>query len=211
MGSFAKWMGVLASRSGKGLLESESSHILKSCRANKVPGSLSLALDATLKDGHDMKVFGLGTAASLASLERYRKFTFSMHCVYSEMEKRLDQCTFPPVAELWAKNRHILRRSHALRNDLKDVQIDVDTSTTTSSASSSSVKSQQQRLTPTRATKHYVEAIEKAAETDQGAPLLGHVYCRYFADLFGGESCNEERQTETERKRTKERKKGFIF
>lgn len=40
------------------------------------------------------------------------------------------------------------------------------------------------------ATDQYVEAIRSAGADDRsrgGARLLGHLYCRYFADLFGGE------------------------
>ena len=66
MGTLTKRLGQLAARS----LESESSNILKNARANKVPGSLALALDQTLRKGHDMRTFGLGTAASMASRAR---------------------------------------------------------------------------------------------------------------------------------------------
>ena len=41
------------------------------------------------------------------------------------------------------------------------------------------------------ATRAYVAAIDAAAAEDNasgGARLLGHVYCRYFADLFGGQA-----------------------
>ena len=64
MGSFAKALGRLSRRS----LETESANILKTCQANKVPGSLSLALDGTLRSGHDMKTFGLGTMAAMAGV-----------------------------------------------------------------------------------------------------------------------------------------------
>jgi len=55
MGDFAKRLGQLAARS----LQSESARILNASKPNKK--GLSLALDKTLRDGHDMKVFGLGT------------------------------------------------------------------------------------------------------------------------------------------------------
>ena len=61
VGDFAKRLGQVAARS----LESESSNILKKASANK--RGLSLKLDGTLRKSHDMKVFGLGTLASLAS------------------------------------------------------------------------------------------------------------------------------------------------
>ena len=64
MGSFAQRLGQLSRRS----LESESANILRTTRANKLPNSLSLALDGTLREGHDMKAFGLGTVASMASV-----------------------------------------------------------------------------------------------------------------------------------------------
>ena len=49
-------------------LETESTNIIKTVASNKV--GLSKRLDTTLKSSHDMKVFGLGTAASMASRER---------------------------------------------------------------------------------------------------------------------------------------------
>ena len=74
MGTFAKRLGQLAARG----LETEGANILKTTKANKVPGSLAASLDRTLKTGHDMKTFGLGTAASMANRERYGRFTRSM-------------------------------------------------------------------------------------------------------------------------------------
>lgn len=74
MGSFAKRLGQIMAKS----VETESANILKTGRANKLEGSLSLALDGTLKRGHDMKVFGLGTVASMASTPRYARFTASV-------------------------------------------------------------------------------------------------------------------------------------
>ena len=58
----------------KTILEHVASHgyIVIGSRANKE--GLSLLLDGTLKAGHDMKTFGLGTAASLSSVERYARF-----------------------------------------------------------------------------------------------------------------------------------------
>ena len=95
MGTFVKRLGQLAARS----LETESANILKNTKANKVPGSLSLKLDGTLKDGHDMKVFGLGTAAALASLPAYSRFTVSMLRVYTAMEAELENETRSRRAE----------------------------------------------------------------------------------------------------------------
>jgi heme oxygenase len=39
---------------------------------------------------------------------------------------------------------------------------------------------------PSPATQKYVEAIEAASNTHSGVGLIGHFYCRYFADLLGG-------------------------
>lgn len=182
MGSFAKFLGAVAGRTPKSgrerlvassLLESESKNIIVTSRANKVPGSLSLAFDATLKEGHNMRVFGLGTLASMASRERYARFTASMLAVYGAMEEELDQATSqdsPAVHFVWARHGARLRRAGALRADLTDI-VDVAPA-----------------MTP--ATRSYVEAVRAAGADDRsggGARLLGHVYCRYFADLFGGQ------------------------
>ena len=168
MGTFVKRLGQLAARS----LETESANILKTTKANKVPGSLSLKLDGTLKDGHDMKVFGLGTAAALASLGAYSRFTVSMLRVYAAMEAELDGSKQGPVSDLWAKHGDALRRSEALASDLKDVR-------------SLGVAVDLGRDSP--GTDAYVAAIRAAGKSHGGAGLLGHLYCRYLADLFGGQ------------------------
>jgi len=165
MGSFTKKLGQLAARS----LETEGANILKTSRANKRPGSLAMALDKTLKDGHDMRIFGLGTAAALANVSRYGRFTVAMHAVYSEMEAQLDRSAGPVMNRVWQHHGDILRRSQALAADLQDVGIDPCTAVLTSG------------------TKRYVQAIRDCGETHTGAGLLGHLYCRYFADLFGGQ------------------------
>lgn len=92
MGSFGRRLGQLAARS----LESESTRILKAGSANK--RGLSKLLDATLREGHDMQTFGLGTAAALASRERYGRFTSSVHAVYDRMEASLDRSSSIPNA-----------------------------------------------------------------------------------------------------------------
>ena len=169
MGTFAKRLGQLAARS----LESESSQILRSGAANK--RGLSLALDGTLRKSHDMKVFGLGTLASLSSRERYSRFTASMHAVYSAMEGRLDASKSAPTQRLWSRfGPHCAapRRSRP-------------TSTRRSAPMSAA------RVAATPATASYVAAIGSAADDDDandGARLVGHLYCRYFADLFGGQA-----------------------
>jgi heme oxygenase len=172
MGTLAKRLGQLWGKT----VETESANILKTGKANKVPGSLALALDGTLKSGHDMQAFGLGTLASMSSMERYQRFTQSMFHVYSAMEEELDK-TDTPALELWKKHGEALRRSEALYLDLKDVlpanQFD-----------------QAIKAPFNGPTLNYVNAIRKAGERDraeQGGSLIGHLYCRYFADLFGGQ------------------------
>jgi heme oxygenase len=172
MGSLAKRLGQLSRMS----LETESANILKTGKANKVPGSLALALDGTLKSGHDMQAFGLGTLASMSSLERYQRFTQSMFHVYSAMEEELDK-TDTPALELWKKHGEALRRSEALYFDLKDVL-------------SADQFDQAMKAPFSGPTLNYVNAIRTAGERDraeQGGSLIGHLYCRYFADLFGGQ------------------------
>merc|ERR1719343_987554 len=123
-----------------------------------------------------MKTFGLGTAASMASRERYARFTASMHAVYSAMEEELDKTTAvasPAVHSVWSEHGKTLRRSEALKKDLADVAEELARSAKNSPA-----------------TDDYVAGIKRAGEADRstgGARLLGHLYCRYFADLFGGQ------------------------
>lgn len=160
MGTLAKRLGQLAARS----LESESSNILKSGAANK--RGLSAQLDATLRASHDMKVFGLGTAASMASRPRYARFTHSMHAIYQAMEHGLDSTDSEPVRHVWKQFGAPLRRSAALAADLEEVFPNFP------------------GAPPSIATRAYVEAIGDAARADSqggGARLLGHFYCRYFA------------------------------
>eukprot|EP00928_Gymnodinium_smaydae_P011753 TRINITY_DN14306_c1_g2_i1.p1 TRINITY_DN14306_c1_g2~~TRINITY_DN14306_c1_g2_i1.p1 ORF type:complete len:288 (-),score=57.94 TRINITY_DN14306_c1_g2_i1:143-961(-) len=173
MGTFAKRLGQLSARS----FESESRNILRTGAANKVPGSLSLALDGTLKRGHDMKVFGLGTAASMANRGRYARFTASMHAVYSALEHELDITAdqSPAIAQVWTRHGAVLRRAPALLADLGDV---------------SSVSTERAAAAASPPTAQYVAGVREAAASDRalgGARLLGHLYCRYFADLFGGQ------------------------
>jgi heme oxygenase len=172
MGTFAKRLGQIATKS----LQTEGATILKTSAANKVPNSLALALDGTLHQGHDMKLFGLGTAASMATRARYGRFTRSMHAVYATMEQELDSTarTNDTVALLWDKHGPMLRREAHLRADLADVDVTPELDAAISSA----------------ATAAYVERIRMAGAADRdggSARLLGHVYCRYFADLFGGQ------------------------
>jgi len=166
MGTLAKRLGQVARRS----LESESSNIIKTVSANKT--GLSKALDSTLRTSHDMRVFGLGTAASMASRSRYARFTTSMHAVYSSMETGLDSsASGSPTNLVWSRFGKPLRRAEMLKADLEEV-------------GAWPPKSE------SPATERYVAALQAAAESDAGgsARLLGHLYCRYFADLFGGQA-----------------------
>lgn len=170
MGTLAKRLGQLAARS----LETESANILKTSAENKIPGSLALALDGTLRRGHDMKTFGLGTAASIADVHRYGRFTRSMHAIYSTMEVELDKSVgrSTPVSFVWERHGDLLRREAKLRADLADVNLEPISN-------------------PSGPTLSYVQLIRSAGSADRAdagsARLLGHLYCRYFADLFGGQ------------------------
>lgn len=185
MGTLAKRLGQFSRRS----LETESANILKTAKANKIPGSLSLALDGTLKKGHDMKVFGLGTLASMASRERYQRFTRSMYHIYSTMEDELDKSETPALDLVWKKHGDVLRRSASLYSDLKDVSSPEELERLDCSVKSAGDSFEKDAILsgPTR---DYVDAIRMAAQRDReegGASLIGHLYCRYFADLFGGQ------------------------
>jgi len=147
----------------------ESKEIVQTVKANKIPGSLSLALDGTLKEGHNMVTFGLGTTASLSNLPRYIRFTGALNTVYNTMENQLDSLTSGPAKEFWSKHGDILRRGNLLTQDLKEIGAEVD------------------NITVSKATKVYTDALEDAGADKSGGRLLGHVYCRYFADLMGGQ------------------------
>ena len=169
MGDLAKRLGQLAARS----LTSESAAILKNAAANKA--GLSKALDATLRQAHDMRTFGLGTASSLASRERYLRFTTSMHHVYDTMEQELDASVSPPVQAVWRPFGDDLRRAPNLAADLDDAAAD----------------GTPPKHTASPMTAEYMRTIREAAASDNsdgGGRLLGHLYCRYFADLFGGQA-----------------------
>jgi len=165
----------------KRFLQTESKNIIVTSAANKVPGSLSLGLDGTLKSGHNMRVFATGTAAALANRGRYGRFTRSMHAAYSAMESELDSSSSDgAVAAFWKEYGAVLRREPSLRADLADVNILV-------TAEAEGFDEHAEQLSP--ATYRYVQSIRVAGAADRkdgGARLLGHVYCRYFADLFGG-------------------------
>ena len=162
MGSLAKRLGQVAAKS----LESEGANILRRTAANKIEGSLSLALDGTLKQGHDMKVFGLGTAASMANLPRYARFTSSMRAIYGAMETGMDGSPSIAVKSVWSTFSGDLRRAPSLDADLKEAHALLATAA-------------DDHVSP--ATAAYVAAINEAARSDSetnGARLLGHLYCR---------------------------------
>lgn len=170
MGTLAKRLQQIASMR----LESESTNIIKNVASNK--RGLSRSLDSTLRDGHAMSIFGLGTAASMSNLERYTRFTSSMHAVYSSMERNLDESPSPAVKAVWSSFGNDLRRAPSL-------QIDLDEACELTGALSPPA------LSP--ATLDYVAAVDLAGQSDaadDGARVLGHLYCRYFADLFGGQA-----------------------
>merc|ERR1740117_2190952 len=60
-----------------------------------------------------MKVFGMGTLASMASRERYLRFTHAMYGVYSTMEEELDRCSVELPPTLMNSNDH-----HASANNI---------------------------------------------------------------------------------------------
>merc|ERR1719221_1959728 len=123
MGSLAKLLSsvgnVASARLAAPAAATTSRGILQASMSNK--SGLSLRLDRTLRTGHDMKTFGLGTAASLASVERYARFTSSMRHVYGAMERALDETTSPAVTSVWKVYGPSLRREAALTADLADV------------------------------------------------------------------------------------------
>ena len=183
MGSVARWLGRLSARS----LENESSNILRTASSNK--RGLSATLDATLRESHNMRVFGLGTVAALASRERYGRFTSSMHAVYLTMERSLDECRSPAVQHLWKPHAFSLRRADALKGDLDE--IGEFPCVPGSGGMDDGLYFDSGVGEMSDATQHYLEVIHAAACDDEatgGARLLGHVYCRYFADLFGGQA-----------------------
>jgi len=192
MGSLAKRLGQLTARS----IESESSEILRTIKPNKIPNSLSQRLDTTLKDSHNMRVFGMGTLASMATKERYLRFTHAMYGIYSTMEDQLDLCcpsinptphpststsTPPippphPVAHFWTRHSKILRRAPLLQHDIL------------------ALSPSQPPPSYSPATDRYRTAIRTAGALDRkdgGGRLLGHAYTRYLADLMGGSVLGE--------------------
>jgi len=186
MGSLVKQLGQWSRTK---LPQSESARIFQKLKANKIEGSLSLTLDKTLREGHDLKTFGLGTMAVMASRPRYHQFLVNMKAVYAAMEEELDAASIPAIKTdtirtVWSKHHEpILRRRERLALDLEELENLNKDDTTVVSTDSPVV-----RVSPM--TLKYLQAIRHAGEVDRetgGGLLLGHLYCRYFADLFGGQ------------------------
>jgi hypothetical protein len=160
---------------------------MRTASANK--RGMSALLDKTLRESHNMRVFGLGTAASMASRDRYGRFTASMHAVDATLERSLDQSGSPAVQSLWRRHGDDLRRADNLKSDLDEVGVFPHVA---GSGSMDDGLYFDSFATPmSEATATYLEAIHAAAvddDTTGGARLLGHAYCRYFADLFGGQA-----------------------
>lgn len=139
-----------------------SAAIFRNSRANKV--GLSFALDATLKGSHDMKVFGLGAIAEFTA-RKYEHFALQRYHIYQTMESKFDTAKDGGISKVWPKVSASLRQTPCLVLDLKQIQIDNPES-----------------VPPSSATLAYCQRIEQCSND----ALIGHLYCRYFADLFGG-------------------------
>lgn len=171
------------SQSTRFFYESSSAKIFKESRANKV--GLSHALDGSLRSGeHDMKVFGLGFLRTVSTRQEFAKITASMYFFYKAMETEFDALVASEastcsqgnsksfvlggasVSRVW-RTFPELRRAPRLQQDYEGLGLDID----------SAIASP--------ATLRYVHRIHEVAKQEP-ALLLGHFYCRYFADLFGG-------------------------
>ncbi|CAM9704406.1 unnamed protein product [Heterosigma akashiwo] len=144
-------------------MASTSGKIFQSSRANKV--GLSKLLDTTLKTSHDMKIFGIGALAEFSSTGMYKHFLVQRFHFYEAMESRFDGSSAGGMAHIWPKFSADLRQSPCLIKDLQAVGVENPAA-----------------VLPAAATRDYVNAISSACENG----LVGHFYCRYFADLFGG-------------------------
>ena len=117
---------------------------------------------------HDMKVFGAGALAALASRGHVLAFFQGHRHVYNAMERHLDACAErpSPTGDLWRRVGGSLRRGAALESDV--------------AALGGSLQEP-----PSPATERYLRQLQTAAAAPQPL-LLSHFYVRYFADLFGG-------------------------
>lgn len=103
-----------------------------------------------------------GTTADLAP---HNDVWAGMYHYYGAMEERLD-ADQQLAGALWRRFPE-LRRAPKLAQDLADVGVSAPAPASPATAA-------------------YVTAIREAAGREGGTPLLGHLYVRYFADLFGG-------------------------
>ena len=157
--------------------------IFRNSVANKT--GLSHALDAVMREGHhDMRAFGRGTLAALASRAAYARFTAAHFHFYSELERRLDDAARgpnpTPTGLVWRAFSEDLRRAPALERDLAlllDTTPSAHPVSPATAAYMSAIASAAER-----------EASSCSAESGGGAmpALLAHFYTRYLADLFGG-------------------------
>merc|ERR1711865_872437 len=152
-------MGVPTTTIG---MQSNSATIFRASKANK--HGLAKMLDSTLRNNHDLRVFGWGFLVEVSSKRAYTRFIGQRYHYYSAMEQRFDEAT-GPMSRLWPLVGNQLRQQPCLVQDLATVDADEKT-----------------LPPPTSATEAYIASINAASEQ----ALLGHFYCRYFADLFGG-------------------------
>ncbi|KAJ1630426.1 hypothetical protein T492DRAFT_1002978 [Pavlovales sp. CCMP2436] len=141
---------------------SSSREIFRGSRANKV--GLSSELDKLLFNHHDMRLFGLGFLAEVSSVKSYVHATASRLRYYTAMEARFDCAESGAITHVWPLFSAELRRSERLANDLRAVGVDPAYALRSPALDA------------------YVTTIEKASDDD----LVGHLYTRYFADMFGG-------------------------
>lgn len=126
-----------------------------------------------------MKIFGAGTLATMASRTRYHQFLTNLQAIYATMEEELDAASIPAVKSdtirvVWKPHEQVLRRSERYQQDLEELK--------------TLSEGKEPRVSP--CSLRYLQAIRLAGEMDRsdgGGRLLGHLYCRYFADLFGGQ------------------------
>jgi heme oxygenase len=149
---------------------SSGGSIFKQSSANK--SGLSFALDSTMRSGaHDMGVFGTGTLCALTSKRELLTFLRAHHAFYAAMEQHLDAAQ-TRSGDVWRLFANDLRRAPALQKDIL------------------SLGGSMQPAYSSEGTRAYESRLLYAAteEAQPSAPplLLGHLYTRYLADLFGG-------------------------
>lgn len=122
-------------------------------------------LDTTLRNSHDLRVFGVGAFAEFASIPTYQHYALQRYHFYRAMEERFDSTSTGNISKLWSRFEVDLRQVPCLREDLKVLGVDEPGS-----------------LPAANSTLAYVDAINAADENT----LIAHFYVRYLADLFGG-------------------------